>query len=190
MSTPLRGFDHLVLEEFRLADGASFAEADGILAVAQPDGVPLMTSIADDRDVASVRAVPPRTPADADLISRTALGSLVSRWESPRTYRTRIAESSPTAPTAYRLAVTESGLNDGERALPRTRRPAAPPLDQVPDARTLATLLWIGAPVDTHAGLLVLVGDAGEGGSRPDPEWPLPLSQQLGVRIYRGRARD
>ncbi|MEK7284292.1 MAG: hypothetical protein AAB114_00345, partial [Chloroflexota bacterium] len=46
---------------------------------------------------------------------------------------------------------------------------------------------WIGIPEGTHAGLLVLVGrNDGEpvAGGRDGTSWPLPLSRDLGVRVY------
>lgn len=176
-----------VLEEFRLADGTSRAEADGILAAADPEGVPLLTSIADDRDVASVRFIPSTDPAASDPVDRASLGDLVAGWRSSRSYRTRIAESSLVPPAQYHLAVTESGINEDHRSLSVAPRRSAVP---EPAAPTPAALLWIGAPVGTHAGLLVLVGEDGRSGIEPDSAWPQPLSDQLGVRIYRGRARD
>ena len=49
-------------------------------------------------------------------------------------------------------------------------------------------LLWIGSPVGTHAGLLVLLGGRDDQ-PRPDAaDWPLPMSRALGVRIYDNRA--
>ena len=48
-------------------------------------------------------------------------------------------------------------------------------------------LLWIGSPIGTHAGLLILVGGADEASAGHDRDgWPLPLSRYLGVRIYEG----
>src|SRR5438034_1313900 len=49
-------------------------------------------------------------------------------------------------------------------------------------------LLWIGSPIGTHAGLLILVGGADDASvAQRDPgQWPLPLSRSLGVRIYEG----
>jgi hypothetical protein len=46
--------------------------------------------------------------------------------------------------------------------------------------------MWVGAPVGTHAGLLVLLGSYDDPKTeRPDPrQWPLPLGRYLGVRIY------
>lgn len=177
--------DHLVLEEFRLSDGAAYADADRTLAAADPTGVPLLTSIADDRDVASVRCMPARTGPTDGTIDHSAFGALVSRWGPVHTYRPRIAESSLVRPTSYRLAVTESGINDTHPPLvgsaPREGRAGD-------EQRSPLELLWIGAPRSTHAGLLVVIG---HGGSVPaaDVGWPLALSESLGVRIYRGRAR-
>ena len=177
--------DRLVLEEFRLADGAAYADADRALAAADPTGVPLLTSIADDRDVASVRCVPARSGPPDDTIDHSAFDGLVSRWGAVHTYRPRMAESSLVRPTSYRLAVTESGINDADpMRVGATSRDGgaadghATPLD----------LLWIGAPRGSHAGLLVLIGD-GERAAAADVAWPLSLSGSLGVRIYRGRAR-
>jgi hypothetical protein len=46
--------------------------------------------------------------------------------------------------------------------------------------------MWVGAPVGTYGGLMVLLGSYDEPGTvRPDArEWPLPLSRYLRVRIY------
>jgi hypothetical protein len=46
--------------------------------------------------------------------------------------------------------------------------------------------MWVGAPVGTYGGLMVLLGSYGDQVTgRPEPrEWPLPLSRQLHVRIY------
>lgn len=177
--------DRLVLEEFRLSDGVAYADADRALAAADPTGVPLLTSIADDRDVASVRCVPARSAPADDAIERSAFGALVSRWGEVRTYRPRIAESTPVTPTSYRLAVTESGINDTDPTLvgpsPRDEGAARP-------RTTPLGLFWVGAPRGSHAGLLVVIGD-GESAAAADAAWPLALSELLGVRIYRGRAR-
>lgn len=181
---PTSPADRFVLEEFRLVDGASHAAVDLMLAAADPAGVPLLTSIADDRDVVSVRCVPAHAAPEDDRLDHSTFDALVSGWGPVRTYRRRIAESSLVQPTGYHLAVTESGINDGHRTLARRAPdPAAP----APDARAI-DLLWIGVPEETRAGLLVLIGDGGpEGGG--DPGWPIPLSDSLGVRIYTGSAR-
>ena len=184
--TAIPAADRLVLEEFRLSDGAAYADADGALAAADPTGVPLLTSIADDRDVASVRCVPARSAPADDAIDRAAFGELVSHWGPMRTYLPRIAESSLARPSSYRLAVTESGINDGDALVATT----APDLDEqaVEEPTLPLDLLWIGAPRTSHAGLLVVVGDGGSPAA-PDASWPLALGQSLGVRIYRGKAR-
>lgn len=176
--------DRLVLEEFRLSDDAAYADADRALAAGDPAGVPLLTSIADDRDVASVRCVPGGAGA-ADEIDHAAFGTLVARWGALHAYWPRIAESSLTRPASYRLAVTESGINDRDQGRGRTAgRPVAEPGAQTAPLE----LLWIGAPRSSHAGLLVLIGD-GQGASRADTTWPLALGAALGVRIYRAPAR-
>lgn len=178
-----------VLQEFRLCDGASRADADGILAAADPEGLPLLTSIADDRDVASVRSSPsPETPDDP--FDRASLRDLVVRWEAPRVYRRRISESALVAPAAYRLAVTESGINDGHRPLTPVTPASRQPERNGREEPTPVALLWIGAPVGTHAGLLVLVGEVGRSGIAQDPAWPGDLGGKLGIRVYRGQARD
>lgn len=175
--------DRFVLQEFRLADDASHEAAARILRSSDERGVPLLTSISDHRDVAFVRCVPSHTPTREDPIDRARLEGLVSRWQDHRTYRPSVSESSLRPATGYSLAVTESGLNGGERPLrDGPGRPAAsgtPPSDRI-------ALLWIGTPVDSFAGLLVLVGRDDERAEAQDPDWPLPFSEQLGVRVYRG----
>lgn len=176
--------DRLVLEEFRLSDEAAYSDADRALAAGDPTGVPLLTSIADDRDVASVRCVPARVPPTGDTVDHAAFGPLVSVWGPVHTYSPRIAESSLARPTSYRLAVTESGINEGDAMV------ATPARDEeaVAEPTFPLELLWIGAPRSSHAGLLVVIGDGGSA-SRTDASWPLALSRSLGVRIYRARAR-
>ena len=178
----IQAADQIVLEEFRLSDGAAYADADRALAAADPTGVPLLTSIADDRDVAIVRCLPARSGPPDGTIDRSAFGALVSRWGVVHTYRARIAESSLARPTSYRLAVTESGINES----PAIRGGPASRHERVDDPPAPLDLLWIGAPRSSHAGLLVVIGD-GESGA--DAAWPLSLSESLGVRIYRGLAR-
>lgn len=177
--------DRLVLEEFRLSDGVTYADADRTLAAGDPTGVPLLTSIADDRDVASVRCLPARSAPAGDTIDHSAFGTLVSRWGAVHTYRPRITESSMIRPTSYRLAVTESGINDRG---PTLVGPPPPNGGAAAEQTTPLGLLWVGAPQSSHAGLLVVIGD-GERAAAADAAWPLSLSESLGVRIYRGRAR-
>lgn len=177
--------DRLVLEEFRLAVGTTHADADRTLAAADPGGVPLLTSIGDDRDVASVRHITGDARADGDAIDRAGFGALVSSWGPLRTYTPRIAASSPVSPGYYRLAVTESG-DDRNDSLARAPIDPTAPKDRS-DATAIG-LLWIGAPRDSKDGLLVVLGDD-QSDTAPDVRWPLSLSTKLGVRIYRGHAR-
>lgn len=181
MANDLHGMDRFVLQEFRLADGASHAAAARILAALDERGVPLLTSISDDRDVAFVRCVTARDVTGDDPLDRAALRGLVAHWQDHRIYRPSVAESSLRPPTGYRLAVTESGFNDGPRSVPGGRQ--AP---DGPDAPTLISLLWIGTPADSFTGLFVLVGQDGVMAEAQATDWPLPLSEQLGVRVYRG----
>jgi len=183
MSTKKNPIRMLVLEEFRLRA----ADVDGAAAriVAETShgiepAIPLLTSIEDKRDVATLRALHAGESTDSDAAQHAALDPLVSSWAMPKHYGPRMTERSQSPPSSFRLAVTESGINvDGSppRPLPQG------PVDQTP-SRPVG-LLWIGAPVGTHAGLLVLLG-----GYDNDPQavgndsWPLPLSHELGVRIY------
>ena len=171
----------LVLQEFRLRDADTGSVAAHIVAGFAGGieaAVPLLTSIDDQRDVAIVRAVHAGEPTDPDPQERAALAPLVSSWQPVREYSPRIAEGTDSPPTYYRLAVTESGINNAEERLPATTPAPAPE----GNFRTLA-LLWIGAPVGTYAGLLTLLGS--DEVARPDAsDWPLPLSRSLGVRIY------
>jgi hypothetical protein len=66
---------------------------------------------------------------------------------------------------------------------------ASPPRPEQPGTATPVDLLWIGVPVGTFAGLLVLLGNGEDRGlTRADPrDWPLPLSSRTGVRIYDSR---
>lgn len=169
------------LQELRLlapdTDGAvARLVADSCSAT---DAVPLLTSIAEGRDVAVIRAVGDDGAAEA---ARDLLAPFVSEWQSPKRYSLRIAEQSQSPPAYYRLAVTESGINDthSDVLAPRFPRAGGTPL--------YPSLLWIGSPVGTYAGLLVLLGGH-EDQPRPDAaDWPLPLSRALGVRIYDSRA--
>jgi hypothetical protein len=177
----------LVLDEFRLstrdAHGA-VARIVGRSRSGREPAVPLLTSIADRRNVAVLRGLHIGESAEPDVAQRAELDEFVSRWQAPKHYGPRISERSQSPPTYYRLAVTESGINDREPVgwSPARLRPDATPTD--------VGLLWIGQPVGTDAGLLVLLGSRGdEDTARPDARnWPLPLSQYLGVRIYEGRS--
>jgi len=175
----------LVLEEFRLrvpdADGAAAR-----IVAASPDGIepgiPLLTSIEDPRDVATLRALHAGESSETDAVQHAALDRLVARWAAPKHYAPRIAERSQSPPSSFRLAVTESGINAGGVA------PVTLSQESAAGGTTSRAvgLVWIGAPVGTHAGLLILLGsyDDAQAFGRDPSGWPLPLSRDLGVRIY------
>ena len=179
------GIEILVLQEFRLAkadtDGAVARIVNTSVRGVEPP-VPLLTSIEDRRNVAVIRALHADESRDPDAAQRTALDPFVSSWGAPTEYSPRISERSGSAPSSYRLAVTESGINEAETD------PVAVP-EELPVTSTPAGLLWIGKPLGTHAGLLVLLGNDENPASAAKPaarNWPLPLSKFLGVRIYEG----
>lgn len=174
-----------VLQEFRLratdADGAVSRIVDASRHGREP-ALPLLTSIADRRDVALLRGLYAGETAEPDAAQRAALEPFVSSWQPAKHYVARIAERSEGPPTHYRLAVTESGIND-ESAV--AAKPTNPPEDAT---STRIGLLWIGAPIGTYAGLLTLLGSYDDPGVMPAAgDWPLPLTRQLGVRIYESR---
>lgn len=173
----------IVLQEFRLHD----ADTDGVAAriVAGFAGgikaaVPLLTSIDDRRDVAIVRAVHAGECTDEDAEEHAALDPLVSTWQPSKQYGPRIAERSSRPPTYYRLAVTESGINDAGPERFGAKR-GKPTFDA---SLSHLALLWIGTPIHSYAGLVTLIGS--DEVVRPGARgWPLlPLSRYLGVRIY------
>jgi hypothetical protein len=176
----------LVLEEFRLRA----ADLDGAVArivAASPHGIehpiPLLTSIDDRRDVAMLRAVRAGEPTEADADQHAALDPLVSSWRPPKHYGPRITAESQSPPSSFRLAVTESGIN--EAGVTRVTTGDGSVADET--ASRAVGMVWVGAPVGTHAGLLVLLGSYEEDppAVRDQPSgWPLPLSRDLGVRIY------
>jgi len=174
----------LVLEEFRLRSpdlGPAAARIAASFSGIEPT-VPLLTSIDDPHDVAAIWAIHSDEGTGAVAAQRNKLDHLVSTWRPLKHYGPRITERSQGPPAHYRLAVTESGINStGSDA------PAATPRNPS-DASTMTPfrLLWIGSPLGTHAGLLILLGDADDASDeRPDPRaWPLPLTRYLGVRIY------
>lgn len=176
----------LVLEEFRLraadVDGAAARIVAATARGVEP-AIPLLTSIDDSRDVATLRGLHAGEPTGADAAQHAALDALVETWEAPKHYGPRIAERSLSPPSSFRLAVTESGINAGGRPDP----PEAPANGSTSQP---VGLVWIGTPVGTHAGLLVLLGnyEAPRAADRDDARWPLPLSRFLGVRIYESAA--
>jgi hypothetical protein len=174
----------LVLQEFRLRAADDAAAAARIVA-ASPAGIepaiPLLTSIEDRRDVATLRGLHTGEATEGDAVERAGLDHLVSSWAEPKLYGPRVTERSQSPPSSFRLAVTESGINAGGAPMTLGDNAAGNEATSRPIG-----LVWIGAPVGTHAGLLVLLG----GYDEPQPvggdpsRWPLPLSRDLGVRIY------
>jgi hypothetical protein len=177
----------LVLQEFRLRAADDAAAAARIVA-ASPSGIepaiPLLTSIEDGRDVATLRALHAGETVETDTVERAGLDQLVSSWAAPKHYGPRLTERSLSPPSSFRLAVTESGINDG--VAPKMLRDDP---DENDGAARPIGLVWIGAPLGTDAGLLVLLGsyDAPRAAGDDRPGWPLPLSRDLGVRIYENR---
>ena len=185
----------LVVQEFRLHSADTAGDAAGIVAAFSRGigpAVPLLTSIDDNRDVATVRALHPGELLEGDPAERVALGPLVARWQPPKHYGPRITERSENPPSYYRLAVTESGINDAStESDASSEEPTAPRRDAVDlGEATPLGLLWIGLPVGTHAGLMVLVGDHNDpaGAMFAPRDWPLPFSRALGVRIYESQS--
>jgi hypothetical protein len=179
----------LVLEEFRLhaadVDGSAARIVAATARGIEPP-IPLLTSIDDSRDVATLRALHAGEPTGTDPVQHAALDAFVATWEAPKHYGPRIAERSQSPSSSFRLAVTESGIN------PSGEPPDAPGPGAPSDGSTSRPvgLVWIGTPVGTHAGLLVLLGsyDAPRAADRDPSRWPLPLSRSLGVRIYQSAA--
>jgi hypothetical protein len=182
------GIHTFVLRELRLRHPADANEAARIVAAspsANGPSVPLLISIDDERDVAVVRALRAGETPDSDSAQRRSLAGLVTMWQPPQRYIPRITERTTARPTHYRLAVTESGINN-----PGSDPPTAIPVSVAGDTTpTALDLLWIGVPLGTFAGLLILLGsDDADAAPRPGAEdWPLPLSRYLGVRIYDSR---
>jgi hypothetical protein len=177
--------DVLLLQEFRLHAADVAGDAARIVAefsVGEEAAVPLLTSIDDHRDVAIVRALHLGEPTDGDPRPRATLEPLVASWQPVRRYTPRITERSQRPPSYYRLAVTESGINDPDGG---PSSPFPPATASAATAVRLA-LLWVGVPIGTYSGLMTVVGTHPDRGAvRADPrDWPLPLSRYLGVRIY------
>jgi hypothetical protein len=185
MATTAHPIDSLVLREFRLTDADSLTEVARLVAESA-DGIepalPLLVSIVDQRDVAIVRALHAGEEADEDPAVDASLDRLVETWQPLRHFSPRITERSEVLPSYYRMAVTESGVNDADVD------PVAAIPPRLAEDGTAARfgLLWIGAPIGTYAGLMMIIGSYDDGqAARPDPRaWPLPLSGSLGVRIY------
>lgn len=187
MSTDVR-INALVLQEFRLHSADTAGDAASIVAAFSRGigpTVPLLTSIDDNRDVATVRALHPGEILEGDPGERAALDPLVASWQPPRQYGPRITERSESPPSYYRLAVTESGINNAASDAYATTGGASGAGSATP-----LGLLWIGSPVGTYGGLMVLVGDHDDpaGAMFAPHDWPLPLSRALGVRIYESQS--
>ena len=181
------GINEFVVREFRLHAAEGADQAARIVAtfpVGLEPSVPLLRSIDDERDVAIVGALHVGEQLN-EREQRAALGSLVASWRPVKRYGPRISESTESPPSSYRLAVTESGIND---QTDQTDQPAVARREVTgPDAPTTHVgLMWVGAPLESYAGLMVLLGsDDDQNADRPDArEWPLALSRQLQVRIY------
>ncbi|HUQ41561.1 MAG TPA: hypothetical protein VM052_03575, partial [Candidatus Limnocylindrales bacterium] len=114
-----------------------------------------------------------------------ALSPFVVGEPSVKWYVPRIVEKTATRPDRYRMAVTESGINDAGADGARMR----PPRGSEPHAAAAVALIWIAAPATSHAGLLILVGSVDDGTRLASGDgWPLPLIRDLGVRIYESGA--
>jgi hypothetical protein len=176
----------IVLQEFRLLTADTSGEAARIVAARSgglEGAIPLLTSIDDQRDVATVRGLR-ASEAAADPVQHEELDALVASWGPVRHYAPRIAERSESPPSTYRLAVTESGINN-DGSDPSDRSSRGPDVAGAADA---LGLLWVGLPHGTYAGLMILLGGYGERRAvAAAREWPLDLSRQLGVRIYEGQ---
>ena len=174
----------LVLEEFRLHT----ADVDGEVAriVASSSSgiepvIPLLTSVEDRRDVASIRGLHAGESAASDAAQRAALFPLVSSWVAPKYYEPRMAKRSTNPPSSFRLAVTDLGFNRPED----DQTSPAPRADHASATRVVG-LVWIGAPISARAGLVILLGnyDDAAGAGVGQLGWSLSLSRELGVRIY------
>jgi hypothetical protein len=176
--------DVFLLQEFRLLSADTVPAAVRIVAAGigrAGVGIPLLSSIDDERDVATIRVLHRGESTGPEDEQRHELGRLVRSWQPPARYQPRMIENTPSRPAHYRLAVTGSGINNAT-ARSRTTMPRPP----LPEAATSVDLLWIGVPEDSYAGLLVLLGDDGgpDTGDTDPSDWRLALSRSLGVRIY------
>lgn len=151
--------------------------------------LPLLVSIDDRRDVACVRRVRalPEVGDEAGERIHAALRPEPESSGPPRYYRERAAISDERGiQSYYRMAVTESGTNDRVRTVADMAGPqSVPPLPQ-PHEDAEPGSLWIGTPLASETGLLVITGhhDATAYADGDPGEWPLRMSRDLGVRIY------
>src|SRR5207302_8678221 len=106
----------LVLEEFRLRDPDVDGAAARIVAACSTGiepAVPLLTSIDDRCDVATLRALHSGESSEGDVVQRAALAPPVSSWATPKHYRPRIPERSHGWASSFRLALAPRGVNGG-----------------------------------------------------------------------------
>lgn len=172
--------------EFRLHDSVDHPTAQRRLAHLDSGTgpVPLLRRIDDARALALVQA---RRTREADGIERETRTAIDRVGAGLRTqdFRVRVALAAEDPGSHFRLALTDSGRND--------RAPSAADPWITADVRDRpeadSQLLWIGVTANSAQGLFVLVGhdaeEPGEAGGT-HPGWPLPLSSELGVRIYTG----
>lgn len=173
------------VHEFRLSADIDQTTMQKFLDALDGDApsVPLLARIDDNQALASVR-----TRSSGDAVAedevRTAIDALGQARHS-RDFRTRVAVAPPEAGRHFRLAITEFGRNDAAANAPDTWVAASDGDRSDADSQ----LLWIGGTAESAQGLFVLVGHAAETPARPDDgkaAWPLPWSDDLGVRIYSG----
>lgn len=184
-----------VLHELRLTSGD---DSTRLLAAARlarmprsedEQVLPLLVSIDDRRAVACVRRVPTLPESDdAGVRIRMALAPEPESSAPPRYYKERGGLTGRRGVRSYyRMAVTESGTNEQAKVLVDmpVLSPSMPSLSRSGGTAD-AGLLWIGTPIASETGLLVITGhqDASAYSDGDAPDWPLPMSRDLGVRIY------
>lgn len=183
------GITEFWIDEFAMRSASARVAADRAIDahIDARERIPLLVAIDDP-----MRAVLLRTSRgksrdgvdDALLAALTALGEA----RPPRRFVRRLALGEPADASYFRLAVTAFGRRDrgglgGE--------PSGAPSGQRDPFGGGTTLLWIGVPPASPSGLMVLVGQARPAGSATagaPTAWPLPLSADLGVRIYASAA--
>lgn len=185
-----------ILHELRLttADLASRVRATARLAsmprAKDEQLLPMLVSIDDRHDVACLRRVQalPGSGDDTGERIHAALSPELQSGGRPRFYKERAAlADGPGEPSYYRMAVTEGGTNDQAHTFGDQPQPTRDlPRDPRPNEAGEGELLWIGTPLTSPTGLLVITGhqDATAYVDGDPSRWPLPTSRELGVRIY------
>ena len=172
----------MLVQEFTLVRPDADGTAAGIVARSRVDGVPLLTSVDDARDVAMVDPLP-HPIGDADR--REALDPLVASWGPTREYRPRVIEQSGPRPAHFRMAVTDHGNDEAVSAASTSGHPG------VGVHAEQVGLLWIGAQ-ERGAGTMVLVGDerpsTGPNDTAVRGSRRAPARSALGARVYTGRS--